>query len=752
MSEGVDKNKPNLKQLKADKPTLSNDEEAEQSNDSKFLSKLDIGLDVKNLPQVPKLSTEKRFNLSPDLPKPSSANLSTDPYSTRDMYTIFNDMTTDYFKHGLQVVNQVTPGTTIETPFENQDPVYFGFELVINNIYSPLFNGSIDVFLKNYSMVNEINARKGVYEDFKNQFQKIFKTRTPLKINQDLLTITRMTSVPPLAESNKQVFNFGKKAYLGYYLKGIKGLDKLVENNTPGAKKFITDYGKDLITLDFQGDDVSLSVGTLAYLYKLLYWSRPQGKGIVPENLLRFNCEIIISELRNLKRIRKAVSDGSVEIIKDNLSRYIYSLRECQFYFDKLPHDEAVDLTQTKTFDNYSITFDYKYSSCKLEKFVPTGSGFGVYAGYDMGAIWKIGNPGAREKKPAGNSTVTVYDENGQPTSMKTSTADSSVPRFFTVGRNEFNQNGIQETSQPAPGTTTTEPRTTKPKPFVIKRLNWNKPNSSSVSAKDKNKPDDKVEKSRQEESEERGQKMKELEKNSLSKAEALQKKNLQRLAVTKSNIKKKIWQTTQQERREIWKKFKVNLKENAEKKWEQQKQGFVNDAKFALDQAERRARELRDAANLALNVEIESLRQRLYQATLNLFLGRQDREIIRLYTNPTIKNKLPVIEGSLVKLYTNPTIPNRLPSGSGMKFNFSGPKTPGDIYRLDIEIPKGGNVAASPNWKELSKFPKYPPMNPIYRAPRNVYLESQGPISPAVKGQMIEFMGSSLAEMIGKK
>ena len=84
---------------------------------------------------------------------------------------------------------------------------------------------------------------------------------------------------------------------------------------------------------------------------------------LIPENLLRFNCQIIISECRNFNRVKKSLANGNLEVIKDNLSRYVYSLRECQFYFDKMPHgnDSDVGLQGPQIYDNHSAFFDFKY-------------------------------------------------------------------------------------------------------------------------------------------------------------------------------------------------------------------------------------------------------------------------------------------------------------------------------------------------------------------------------------------------------
>jgi len=380
------------------------------------------------------LDTKERFDESLSIPKQSGL-LPNSPYSTRDHYLIFGDYSSDYFRHGLQIIDNKTPienpengrsflryDTFSGTSFENNDPIMYGFEIIIDDVSSPLLNGSILDFLRNYSNISEVASRVPVYEEFKQQFIKFFKTRATVRIDDNITNITKMReSSYPETDANKEIFQNGKKAYMSYYIKKVGGLDKLVDQNTPSSKKYLVEYNKDIITINFT-EDVSLSVGTLAHLYKLLYWSKPNGKGIIPENLLRFNCDIIVSEVRNFKRVRSAVESGNIEIIKDNVSRYVYSLKECQFYFNSMTHADIIDLGQISTSGEgaYAVQFDYKYSTSKLERFVPKGR-FGEYVGYDSGAIWKIGNPGARDN------------------------SDISVPRFYTVGDNRFNQNGVNK-------------------------------------------------------------------------------------------------------------------------------------------------------------------------------------------------------------------------------------------------------------------------------------------------------------------
>jgi hypothetical protein len=121
------------------------------------------------------------------------------------------------------------------------------------------------------------------------------------------------------------------------------------------------------------------------------------------------------------------MDNGDLEVIKDNLSRYVYSLKECQFFFNTMPHNPDIDMANIATYETYGIQFDYKYSTVKFEKFMPSAN-FGKYIGYDGGAIWKIGNPGARLQRGGTQS----------------STTDTSLPRFFTSGTNAINSNGVK--------------------------------------------------------------------------------------------------------------------------------------------------------------------------------------------------------------------------------------------------------------------------------------------------------------------
>jgi hypothetical protein len=377
-----------------------------------------------------------------------------DGYSTRDRYILYNDSSTDYFKHGF-AINGRTPIKTAKndreawdgdsgadyrlktfqnTPFENEDPVIFGIDLIIDAASSPLLNGSVEDFIGAYKIVSEIQSRRVVIYDFKKQFEKVFKTKGKIAFGAEPLNPLQSAAgnAYASAQTQKNDFRPGRKAYLSHYLQKITGLENLSESNDVGVHKPSHDYSKDKLVLSFY-EDVSGTMATIAHLYKLLYWSKANSKSLIPENLLRFNCDIVVSEVRNFNRVRRAIQGNNIgsgqpsnsetiEILKDNVSRYIYSLKECQLFFTKMPHDDSVALNDIKTYDSYDINMSFKYSTTKFEKWIPDPQNFGQYTGYNNGAIWKIGNKGSREQRAAekaatGGNTANIVD--------------NSVPRFF---------------------------------------------------------------------------------------------------------------------------------------------------------------------------------------------------------------------------------------------------------------------------------------------------------------------------------
>ena len=326
------------------------------------------------------LKTEDRFG------KPSDKNATAlSPNTTRNIYALFGDGGQDLFRHGLA---ELTPDSNNESnsdpevgkdrlsnfkntanyPYDSntdkaakEDPVMFGFDVIIRSKESPLFSDELQDSVKNFftsdaSIGNvEMLSRQQVWMDFKKDFFQFFR--------QDLLDNKPFGDPTADNPSNSRFY---------YYLKKVSGLENLVEGNSSDAKKSFIDYGKDVIKLEFT-EDVTLRIGQMAQRYKNLYWSRLNGKTMIPENLLRFDCDIVVSEVRNFVKVKKALDTGKdLQILRDNVNRYVYSLYECQLFFDKNVHPGEIDLGAVPVeYDKHTVGFNYKFSTLRLDVFDP---------------------------------------------------------------------------------------------------------------------------------------------------------------------------------------------------------------------------------------------------------------------------------------------------------------------------------------------------------------------------------------------
>jgi len=248
------------------------------------------------------------------------------------------------FKYGLHLINK--GGSPDSHKSTDEDPTILGFELRLNTFESPLFNNEIISFFNTYPNVAEVANRETLHTDF---------------IDHLSLFVNNLTKT-------------GNKNIKSHYIQKIAGLSNLVESVSDGENKQFIDFGKDLINITMY-DDVSLNGGYLAYLYKTLSWSRINGKKVIPDNLLRFDCDIIISEVRNFKKVSKAVENGNYSVLRDNISRYVYKLYECQFIFNNLSHADAIDNSSSAKLDNFEFAIQYKYSTVRMEKFTINSNG-----------------------------------------------------------------------------------------------------------------------------------------------------------------------------------------------------------------------------------------------------------------------------------------------------------------------------------------------------------------------------------------
>lgn len=261
----------------------------------------------------------------------------------------FRDGTMHHFKNGLELANKTGDKRNVSN-IENldEDPIIFGFDFIINHVTSPIYNEVEDFFnFADSNNLDEVSSRRSIYREFIEHLELLFLT----------------TRGGPF------------DTFKGHYLIGVEGVGDLINKSTGlGSDKQFADFGKDKINLNLR-EDVHLSGGYLTTLYNTLSYSKINGKQIIPDNLLRFDGTIVISEMRNYKKVKKVLS-GEIEdlqdvsrVVSDNVSRYMYNVYDCQFYFDKHSHPSNVKNDTKDVTDSFDMSFYYKFSSLEMEKF-----------------------------------------------------------------------------------------------------------------------------------------------------------------------------------------------------------------------------------------------------------------------------------------------------------------------------------------------------------------------------------------------
>lgn len=309
---------------------------------------------------------------------------------------VFKDQDSYNFKYGLQ------NGFKNDGSGMDEDPIMYGFDIVIHAIgedgsqfSSPLINGEIMNFFAfaEKNNIQEVIERKPIYLEFIEKFKLFFNDTTA---------------------------NFS--SLKSHYLKSVSGLHNLVENASgiSETNKQFTKYGSDKITLSMY-EDLNLNSGYFVMLYKMLTYSKKNGKLLIPENLLRFDMSIIISEIRNFNLVLNVINSSNngdsiteadlasvknfgesvtkkfgsnlpidknikpkktvstpnkdnpiltgLSVFNDNVSRYIYNLYDCQLSFPTYSHGDEVKNDDAKMSDDFSFDIFYKFSNLEVEKF-----------------------------------------------------------------------------------------------------------------------------------------------------------------------------------------------------------------------------------------------------------------------------------------------------------------------------------------------------------------------------------------------
>lgn len=301
----------------------------------------------------------------------------TEAFNKKIINDIFRDKDTFNFKYGL---------ASNQKENLDEDPVIYGFDIVIHDVYG------------GYEKNNNNSANDVVFGRGKNDYGYSQKFTSPL-VNGAIINfmnnigntevLSKKSSYYEFLDMFRLFFNDTRHEFASFkshYLKSVKGLHGLVENVIGFGKenKQFTDYGKDKIVLDIY-EDTFLNSGYLAALYKNIVYSRVNGKLLIPENLLKFDMSIIISEIRNFNLVVDTTSKtfttnvntpnvpnssvNSIAIFNDNISRYIYNLYDCQLNFPHYSHEDEVRNDSREFTDSFQLEIYYKFSTMEMEKF-----------------------------------------------------------------------------------------------------------------------------------------------------------------------------------------------------------------------------------------------------------------------------------------------------------------------------------------------------------------------------------------------
>jgi len=244
---------------------------------------------------------------------------------------------------------------------ENEDPTILGFDIIIDEITSPLFNGACKGFIEDFKTYSvEIESRGTIYTDFVEQFKRFFQMNTAKKPTTKL------------------------KNYYINQIKGVEGWNHMRGKSSgssegTGPSRFVK-FPTEKITL-MMNEDVEQNFSYLSYLWNILTWSRIEGKQLIPDNVLRFNAKVIISEIRNYNRVIEVTQEKGpsasppYQIVNDLISKREYNLYECKFYFPShgFPSGEGISIggseNRSTPLGSQTIEFDYKFVSSEFHRF-----------------------------------------------------------------------------------------------------------------------------------------------------------------------------------------------------------------------------------------------------------------------------------------------------------------------------------------------------------------------------------------------
>jgi hypothetical protein len=189
-----------------------------------------------------------------------------------------------------------------------EDPTFLGYTIELDQ-KSALFTDCLP-FLQQQADKNllEFKSRIPIYHQFVEKVNQIFNS-------QESAT----------DEKQKQLF------IKQHYINSVSGLNNL-------TKKF-AEWRKDYLTIQLY-EDIAMSTTYLSTLYNNLIYSYDDGRLMIPENLLYFNMNIRISEVRHFTSIMDPELRNN---LKYNITCLEYKLNDAMFdFFETQPIAETI--------------------------------------------------------------------------------------------------------------------------------------------------------------------------------------------------------------------------------------------------------------------------------------------------------------------------------------------------------------------------------------------------------------------------
>ena len=221
---------------------------------------------------------------------------------------------------------------TDNTDYYYEDPLFVSFDLMFDDMESPLFT-EVDNFFETYYTNNDNIAffkAWSYYDKFKQLFWKIFNS----------------TSHPD------------KKSNKVWYINSITGLDKLTSK--------IPKYTEDKLTITLS-EDIAMLVNYLVDSYNNFAYNYRDQRYNLPDNLLRFKMMIQFTDMRTMKLLDHFETPGYMY----DKATQIYTLYDCNFDFfnSKNFADEVINggYGASKNDTPATVKFDIIYKSIQKE-------------------------------------------------------------------------------------------------------------------------------------------------------------------------------------------------------------------------------------------------------------------------------------------------------------------------------------------------------------------------------------------------